>query len=182
MMSAGKPRNNNKDRNRERERSPYDQRVVELARVTRVTEGGKRMSFRACVVVGNRQGLVGYAIAKGADVQAAIGKAVRKAEKSLITVPMVKQTIPHAIETKFKAARILLKPAPSGSGVIAGGTARIVLELAGIPNISGKTLGSGNKINNVHATFKALSTLAAGTWRLRRTQQSKANRKKVATP
>lgn len=176
----GKPQNNRKERSGgpQRERSAYDQRVVELARVTRVTEGGKRMSFRACVVVGNRQGQVGYAVAKGADVQGAIGKAVRKAEKHLITVPLIKNTIPHAIETKFKAARVLLKPAPVGTGVIAGGTARIVLELAGVPNISGKMLGSNNKINNVHATMKALTDLSKGTWRLRpRTVKPK----KVAT-
>lgn len=144
---------------RREQKSAYDQRVVELTRVTRVTEGGKRMSFRACVVVGNRNGMVGYAIAKGADVQQAIGKAAKRAEKHLFIVPITHGTIPHRVYVKFKAAKILLKPAPKGSGVIVGGAARHVIELAGIPNISGKMLGSGNKINNVHATFAALKML-----------------------
>ncbi len=164
-----KQQRHRRDKNGEhREARQYDQRVVELSRVTRVTEGGKRMSFRACVVVGNSHGTVGYAVAKGADVQNAIAKAVRKAEKSVIKVPIIRHTIPHEIATKFKAAYIFLKPAPPGSGIIAGGAARTVLELAGIPNVSGKCLGSGNKLNNVHATFDALKTLARTSWKKRR--------------
>ncbi len=151
-----RPRGNRRPRREERE---FEQRVVDLARVTRVTSGGKRMSFRATVVVGDKKGRVGYGIAKGKDVQAAIQKAVAKGEKSVIRVPMKKNTIPHAINKKFKAAKVLLKPAPDGTGVIAGGAVRIVLELSGIKDIVGKMLGSTSKHNNVHATIEALKDL-----------------------
>lgn len=142
-----------------REASEYEQRVVDLARVTRVTAGGKRMRFRACVVIGDKKGKVGYGLAKGADVQAAISKSFSKAKKQLIKVPMIKGTIPHEILVKFKAAKVLIKPAVEGTGVIAGGAVRIVLELAGIKNVSAKMLGSTSKHNNVHATIEALKLL-----------------------
>lgn len=166
-MAMQKPQQQRGRGGKPREASEYDQRVVDLARVTRVTEGGKRMSFRACIVVGNKKGLVGFAIAKGADVQGAIGKAKRRAEKMVMPVPIKNGTIPHAIAAKFKAARILLKPAPTGSGVIAGGAVRIVLEMAGIPNVSGKMLGSSNKLNNVQATMRALQILQQSSWKKR---------------
>lgn len=153
------PRSRRPDARKPREEREFDQRVVDLARVTRVTSGGKRMRFRACVVIGDRQGRVGYGLAKGADVQAAIGKAVEQAKKRMIRVPMKKDTIPHEIHVKSKAARVLLKPAPEGTGVVAGGAVRMVLELAGIKNISAKMLGSTSKHNNVHATIEALKAL-----------------------
>ena len=137
----------------------YDQAMIDIARVTRVMAGGKRMRFRACVVVGDRKGRVGYAVAKGADVTLAINKAVTKAKKHLIHVPIVNETIPHRVQVKSGAAKLLLKPAPKGSGIIAGGAVRIVLDLAGVSNVVAKTLGSKNKINNVSATFKALQSL-----------------------
>lgn len=151
-----RPRSARRPRREERE---YEQRVVDLARVTRVTSGGKRMSFRATVVVGDKKGKVGYGIAKGKDVQAAIQKAVAKAEKAVIRVPMKKNTIPHEMLIKFKAAKVLLKPAPEGTGVIAGGAVRLVLELSGIRDIVAKMLGSTSKHNNVHATIEVLKKL-----------------------
>lgn len=127
--------------------------------MTRVTKGGKRMRFRALTVIGNRKGRVGFGLAKGVDVAGATAKATTQARKALLTVPLVNETIPHAIEAKFRAARILLKPAPKGTGVKAGGAVRSVLELAGVPNVISKILGSSNKINNVKATFLALKNL-----------------------
>ncbi|MBN1778974.1 MAG: 30S ribosomal protein S5 [Candidatus Buchananbacteria bacterium] len=137
----------------------YDQAIIDIARVTRVMAGGKRMRFRACVIVGNRRGKIGTAVAKGQDVSLAVNKAVTKAKKNVISVPIVNETIPHAVQAKFKAAKIILKPAPKGSGVIAGGAVRTVLDLAGISNVVAKILGSKNKINNVQVTLNALQGL-----------------------
>lgn len=153
----------------------FDQVIIEIARVTRVMAGGKRMRFRACVVVGDRRGAVGMAIAKGADVTMAVNKAATKARKNLITVSMKGGTIPHRVDAKFGAARLLLKPAPKGSGVIAGGAVRPVLELAGISDIVAKNLGSKNKINTVSATLRALA-------KLKRVVEKKTDHKKNPTP
>lgn len=143
----------------DQEKSEFDQFILDLARVTRVTEGGKHLSFRACVIVGDRKGRVGFGVAKGKDVQLGVEKAVRQAKKHLIKVPIAHETIPHFVVKKFKAAQVMLKPAPGGSGIIAGGAARVVFELAGIPNISSKILGkTKNKIAIVKATFSALSS------------------------
>lgn len=139
--------------------SDYEEKNIEIARVTRVTKGGKRMRFRALSVIGNRKGRVGFGLAKGLDVAAATSKATTKARKALLTVPLVNDTIPHPVEAKFAAAKIILKPAPKGTGVKAGGAVRIVLELAGVPNVVSKILGSANKINNVKATILALRKL-----------------------
>lgn len=111
------------------------------------------MRFRTLTVIGNRRGRVGFGLAKGVDVAGAIGKATTQARKVLITVPLIKETIPHAVLAKFRAAEVLLMPAPRGTGVKAGGAVRAVLELAGVANVSAKILGSNNKINNVKATF-----------------------------
>lgn len=143
----------------EREDKEFDQAIIDLARVTRVTKGGKRMRFRACVVIGDRKGRVGYAVAKGADVSIAINKALRKARKRIITVRLVKETIPAKIKEKYGAAELILKPAPRGTGIIAGGSVRAVLALAGVPNVVSKNLGGKNKINNIKAVFKALQRL-----------------------
>jgi small subunit ribosomal protein S5 len=144
---------------REREKSEFDQKTIDLARVTRVVAGGKRMRFRACVVVGDRKGRVGVGVAKGADVQMAVEKASTAAKRRLVHVVLHGGTIPHAINLKLGAARVLLKPAPAGSGVIAGGAARAVLDLTGIHDVVSKMLGSKNKINNVRAVILALSLL-----------------------
>lgn len=142
-----------------KEKPEFDQFILDLARVTRVTKGGKQLSFRATVLIGDRQGRVGYGVQKGRDVQIAVDKAVHQAKKRMIRVPIVKDTIPHRVLAKFKAAKVMLKPAPRGSGLIAGSMIRNVLELAGVPNASAKMLGkSGNKIANVKAVFAALSS------------------------
>ncbi|MDO8425386.1 MAG: 30S ribosomal protein S5 [bacterium] len=148
-------------REREREHDEFEQKILDLARVTRVTAGGKRMRFRACVAVGDRKGRVGIGLAKGADVSAAIAKATTRAKKAVMTVPMEHETIPHDVRVKFKAAKLLLKPAPKGSGIIAGGVVRLVLDLAGVPNVVAKILGSTNKVSNARATMDALAALRA---------------------
>lgn len=142
-----------------REPKEFAQKTLDLARVTRVVAGGKRMRFRAAIAIGDQKGRVGWGIAKGSDVSNAIQKAYTAARKQLITVPIVNETIPHAIMIKYKAAQVLLKPAPKGTGVIAGGAIRAVMELAGIKNVSSKILGSPNKINNVYAVMAALRKL-----------------------
>lgn len=137
----------------------FSQQLVDLARVTRVVKGGKRLSFRACIVIGNHKGEVGAGVAKGMDVSLAIEKAVRKANKNLIKIPIINDTIPHWVRAKYGAAKILLRPAAKGHGIVAGGAARTVFLLIGIKNITAKILGSKNKINNVRATLKALKML-----------------------
>ncbi len=138
----------------------FDQRVVELKRVSRVVAGGKRLRFRALVVIGDRVCRVGYGLAKGADVSQAVTKAVRRAGKNVFRVRIDKGTIPQLIRQKFSSASIFMKPAPRGSGVIAGGAMRPVLELAGVENVVAKMLGSSNKLNNVRATYFALKKIS----------------------
>ncbi len=142
-----------------REPREFEQKTIDLSRVTRVVAGGKRMRFRATVAIGDLKGRVGLGIAKGADVSISIQKAVTAAKKNMIRVPMVNETIPHAITVKFKAAHILIKPAPPGTGVIAGGPIRAMMELAGVKNVVSKILGSSNKINNVYALMQAFGRL-----------------------
>lgn len=147
------------DNRPERPVEEFEQRMVDIARVTRVMAGGKRMRFRACVAIGNKKGRVGIGLAKGADVTLAVQKAVNKAKKEMIEVPTINDTIPHEITEKFKAAKVLLKPAKKGKGVIAGGTARIILELAGIKNVYSKNLGTSNKLTVAKCVASALSKL-----------------------
>lgn len=141
------------------EKKEFEQTVVEIARVTRVVAGGKRMRFRACVVLGDKKGQVGMAVKKGADVSEAVNKAVATAKKHLMRVSIVKGTIPHEVMAKFKASCVLLKPARPGTGVIAGGPVRAVVVAAGISDIVSKMLGSSSKINNINAVFAALKKL-----------------------
>lgn len=142
-----------------KEKPEFDQQIVDLARVTRVTKGGKHLSFRAVVVIGDRKGRVGYGIDKGKDVQIGVEKAANQAKKNVITVPIVRETIPHSVAVKYKSAQIILMPAPRGSGIIAGGAVRTVLEMAGVPNVSAKILSRAkNKMNNIKATFEALQS------------------------
>lgn len=163
-MGIGQKKSYEKQRRRsprggqEREEKEFDQRVLDLARVTRVMRGGKRMSFRACIVIGDRKGRVGVGLGKGADVTGAIAKGVKRAEKDLIHVTLVRETIPHRVDVKYGAAKIMLKPAPPGTGIRAGGVLRVILELAGIPNVVSKIFGSKNKINNARATIQALQS------------------------
>lgn len=158
---GGKPQYNSAmrgrsyDRNRDKE---FEEKVVKIDRVTYVVAGGKRMRFRVLVVIGDRKNRVGVGVAKAAEIPNAIEKAVAKAKKNLITVPLVNGTIPHEIKFKYGPAYILLKPATAGTGIIAGGPIRAVVELCGITDILSKMLGSDNKINNVFATYKALES------------------------
>lgn len=142
-----------------REKDEFDQKVIEITRVTRVQAGGKRMRFRACVVVGDRKGKVGMGVGKGADVASAVNKAITSAKKELFTVKIVDDSIPHRMLEKNCGAHVLLKPAPQGRGIIAGGPVRAVLELSGIKNVVSKMLGSKNKISNVRATIEALKKM-----------------------
>ncbi|MEK9165442.1 MAG: 30S ribosomal protein S5 [Patescibacteria group bacterium] len=130
--------------------------ILDLARVTRVQRGGKRMRFRACVGAGDKKGKIGIGIAKGADVSIAVEKATRRAKKNMIQVPITEGgTIPHTVNVKFKAANILFKPVISGSGIKAGGVIRILCDLSGLKNISAKTMGTKNQITNAQAVIKA---------------------------
>ncbi len=140
-------------------RDGFDQQIIDIARVTRVMAGGKRMRFRACVAIGNKKGEVAIGLAKGADVAIAVNKAVNKAKKNIIKVPIVNNTIPHEVYRKEGAAKVLIKPGRKGRGIIAGGAVRVVLEIAGIKNVTAKILGTNNKVNNVKCVIKALSSL-----------------------
>lgn len=145
-----------------RPQSEFKDKVLDLRRVTRVVAGGKRFRFRATVVIGDLKGRVGVGIAKGLDVQQAVAKAKEAAKKTLISVPLKGRTILHETEAKFSAARILLKPARAGHGLRAGGAARTVLSLAGIKDITAKTLGrTPNKLTNALATIEALKKFKA---------------------
>ncbi|MBU1062670.1 MAG: 30S ribosomal protein S5 [Patescibacteria group bacterium] len=143
----------------EEKQDEFEQKVIDLARVTRVMAGGKRMRFRACIAIGNKKGRVAIGLAKGADVTIAVTKAVNKAKKNFVDVPIVNDTIPHEIRQKYGAARILFRPAKMGRGIIAGGAVRIILELTGIKNVTSKILGTNNKMNNVKCTILALQNL-----------------------
>ena len=136
-----------------------DSAIIDLARVTRVMAGGKRMRFRATVAVGDHKGKIGVGVAKGADVSIAVNKATNVAKKNLIVVPLVNETIPHEVLVKFNAARILMKPAKHGTGVKAGGVVRMMCDLAGVNNIVSKILGTNNKVNNAKAVLKAFASL-----------------------
>lgn len=147
---------------RERVNDGFDTKLLDLARVTRVTGGGKRMSFRAVVVAGDKKGKVGIGIDKGKDVSQAIEKATRRAKRDLVTVVIVNGTIPHEVQAKAGPAVILLKPQKKGRGLVAGGAVRTICDLAGIKNVSSKILsGSKNKLNNARATIEALKMLKA---------------------
>lgn len=137
----------------------FDQRVIDIARVARVVAGGRRFRFRATVVVGNKNGKVGVGVSKGGDVSAAIQKASEKAKKAMKVVPVQNGTIPYETQKKLSGANVFLKPAGEGTGIIAGGAVRAVVELAGIHNILSKMLGSNNKTNNALAAFHALTEM-----------------------
>lgn len=144
----------------EKPKSEFEQRTLDIRRVVRVVAGGRRFSFRITVALGDRKGRVGVGTAKGQDVAMSIEKAMRQAKKRMIKINVEGGTIPHEIEMKVKSARILLKPAKAGTGVIAGGAVRVICDLAGIKNIVGKIVGkSSNKINIAEATIEALRVM-----------------------
>ena len=156
---AQKPRQDRRDRAPRREQSDIDKKVVSVRRVQKVVKGGRTLRFSALVVVGDRKGKVGIGIGKSKEVSGAIEKATTIAKKNMKLVPIVESTIPHETIGKFSSTKILLLPAPVGTGVIAGGSARAVIELAGINNIVTKRHGSSNSINVVKATFEGLMGL-----------------------
>ena len=143
-----------------REPKEFEEEVLQIDRVTRVVAGGRRLRFRATVVIGNRKGRVGIGLGKAGEVAIAIQKAIAKAKKNLINVPIRNNTIPHETNQKFKAAIIMMKPASEGTGIIAGGALRKILDLAGVKNVLSKRFGTTNKIANARATIMALQKLA----------------------
>ncbi len=147
---------NGKNQDNMSEEKKYEEKVVQVSRVSKKTKGGNQFGFSILVVVGDKKGRVGVGLGKGKDVLSSIKKAVKKAKKNMISVPMDGTTIPFPMRVKKGAAKVLLKPAPKGSGVIAGGAVRSVVEAAGIRDLSAKILGSGNQASNVYATFSAL--------------------------
>lgn len=164
------------------EEKEFDQRIIDIARVTRVMAGGKRMRFRACVVIGDHKGRMGYGLGKGADVTLAVQKAATRARRDLIAVPIENETIPHELKVKYKAARLLIKPAPKGTGVMAGGALRLALELSGIGNVVTKVYGSKNKLNNIGALFLALRTLGQSVSKRAVLKKAKSSAKPAAEP
>jgi len=157
----GRDRNDRRDRGdrREKPKKEFDELLLEVRRVTRVTTGGRRMSFRATILIGNKKGKIGLGVSKGNDVAGAVSKATNEAYKAMFLVPITKgDTVPYALTYKYKASRVRLLPASEGTGLKAGSSIRSVLELAGYSNILSKMIGSNNKLNNALATIKALSS------------------------
>jgi len=136
-----------------------EDRVIEIRRVSKKNKGGNVIAFTALVVAGNKKGKVGTGYAKAKDVPSAVTRAILQAKRNLIEIKLKDTTIGHSVSDKYGGAKVILKPAPPGSGIIAGGSVRTVLELAGVANVSSKMLGSNNKVSNVRATIRALSKL-----------------------
>lgn len=157
-MQQREQRHNN---NKPQEPKEFDEKVVQVSRVSKKTKGGNKMGFSVLMVVGDKKGRVGVGLGKAKDVLSAIKKGVKKAKRSMIVVPMNGTTIPFAITMKLGSAKIMLKPAPRGSGIIAGGPIRNVVDAAGIRDISSKIKGTSNKASNTYATFEALRQIQA---------------------
>ncbi|HVQ44741.1 MAG TPA: 30S ribosomal protein S5 [Candidatus Saccharimonadia bacterium] len=162
----------------EQQPKEFEEKVIAIDRVARVVKGGRRFRFRATVVVGDGKGRVGVGVGKGSEVMTSIAKAVARAKSQMITVPLKDRTIPHEIQVRFAGAIVLLKPASAGTGVIAGGAVRNVVEVAGIRDLLTKSLGSSNKVNNAYATALALSRLKG---EIRPLTQSKTKKEPAAT-
>ncbi len=151
---------NNRRFDSQREPSEFAEEIVQINRVSKKTKGGNKIGFAVLAVVGNKKGKVGVGLGKAADVASAIRKGVSVAKKHLIEIPIVNETIPFGVRIKLGAAQVMLKPAPKGSGVIAGGAVRSVVSAAGVQNISSKVLGTDNQASNVYATIEALKKIA----------------------
>jgi len=175
MADAPKPQERRNRRPEiQQEEKQYDERTLHIDRVARVVKGGRRFRFRALVVVGDRKHKVGIGSAKGADVTAAVTKATEVAKKHFIEVSLYKGTLPHETEAKVSGAHILVMPASAGTGLIAGGVVRSVLEVAGVKNALSKSLGSSNKTNTAYATIAALDSLVpADKWVTARSKKTK---------
>lgn len=156
-----KTKNDRQGKRGDRDRAPseFTETTLSVDRVTRVVKGGRRMRFRAVVIVGNKKGKVGMGTGKANEVQAAVQKATKAAKRNMIKVPLIKGTIPHEVDVKFKAAKLRLMPASEGTGIIAGGALRVICDHAGISNVLAKRFGTGNTLVNAQATFKALAKL-----------------------
>jgi small subunit ribosomal protein S5 len=152
-------RHNRRDNREKPEEKEFEERVVNVDRVARVVKGGRRFRFRALVIIGDKKGRIGIGLAKGADVTSAVTKAVDDGKKHMVNISLYKHTIPHEVEGKVAGARILIKPASAGTGLIAGGVVRTILEIAGVNNALSKSLGSSNKVNTAYATLDALKQL-----------------------
>lgn len=150
---------NRRFNNQPQEQKEFEEKMIQVSRVSKKTKGGNKMGFSVLMVVGDRKGRVGVGLGKASDVSSAMKKGVKKAKKKMITVPTRGTTIPFSITVKRGAAVVMLKPAPQGSGVIAGGPVRAVVEAAGVRDISSKILGTGNQASNVYATFDALQEI-----------------------
>lgn len=162
MAEFGDRRRPHKDIQEEKQ---FDERVLHIDRVARVVKGGRRFRFRALVVIGDHKGKVGIGTSKGADVTAAVSKAVDVAKKNMITIPIHNDTVPHEQEAKVSGAHILIKPARPGTGLIAGSVIRTILEVGGVHNVLSKSLGSSNKTNMAYATIEAIKQMVpAKNW------------------
>jgi small subunit ribosomal protein S5 len=158
----------------------FEEIVINIDRVARVVKGGRRFRFKALVVVGNGKGKVGVGVSKGQDVQTAVAKATDVAKKHIITIPIENDTIPHDVEVKVSGARVLLKPAAPGTGIIAGGVVRQIIGVTGIRNMLSKSLGSTNKVNIAYAVIDALQSLVPKDQWLNVSKAKKAPAKKAA--
>lgn len=159
---------------RESLKDEYESKLLDLARVAHTRAGGKKLRFRAIIISGNKSGKVGVGIASGLDVARAIEKATFQSKKNIIEIPIVQDSILHEVQAKFGSAEVLLRPQRKGRGLVAGGTVRIICQLAGIKNISSKILGrTGNKLNNAKATIKAFNKLKASEFSSRLSKQKK---------
>lgn len=156
------------------QQSEFEEQVIQVNRVSKKTKGGNKIGFSALTVVGDKKGRVGVGLGKAPDVSSAIKKGIAYAKRHLIQIPLEKGSIPFRIDVKVGAAKIMLKPAPPGSGIIAGGAVRSVVEAAGIQNISSKILGTGNKASNVYATLEALRRIRDAAERQRERERLKS--------
>jgi small subunit ribosomal protein S5 len=183
MQNDRNNRNNRGDRNIDPEEKQYDERVVQIDRVARVVKGGRRFHFRALAAVGDHAGKVGVGVAKGADVTTAVTKAISNAKKNFLKISLYNDTIPHEAQSKVGGAVILIKPAAPGTGLIAGGVVRTILEVVGVRNALSKSLGSSNKINAAYATIEALKSIEPiSKWNMKPAKKVTSEPKSAAKP